>query len=138
MVEIAGIPSASAGEVWDVVAPLLAPAVARSRGRMSVDALRALVEAQDAQLWVAREGDGILGAWTTRIVTYHAGAKVCEIVFCGGSAIERWMIPGLNMLEAWAKAQGCDRMEAIGRHGWERMLEPYGYRREYIVLEKEL
>lgn len=138
MVEVEGILAGQVAEIWPVVAPLLGPAVEVSGGRMNMDLLKAGLEARDTQLWVARIGDETVGAWVTTLTTYAASAKICEIMFCGGHAIEKWMPKGLNVTEAWAAEQGYRVIEVVGRSGWDRMLKPFGYAKRYVVLEKEV
>lgn len=61
--------------------------------------------------------------------------KVCRIWLAGGDMDElvNVMLPDV---EAWAKDNGCTRVEIVGRKGWKRALPEY--REPYAVLHKEL
>lgn len=61
--------------------------------------------------------------------------KVCRIWLAGGDMDElvNVMLPDV---EAWAKDNGCARVEIVGRKGWKRALPEY--REPYAVLHKEL
>jgi hypothetical protein len=50
--------------------------------------------------------------------------RVCRIWLAGGDMAELTteMLP---QVEAWAKANGCTRMEIVGRKGWKRVLPEY-------------
>ena len=41
-------------------------------------------------------------------------------------------------LEAWAKDQGCKKMELFARPGWEKVMKPKGYKKTHVQIEKEL
>lgn len=41
-------------------------------------------------------------------------------------------------IEAWARAQGCERVTINGRHGWARVLRRWGYVRVGDELERRL
>jgi hypothetical protein len=61
--------------------------------------------------------------------------KVCRVWLAGGDMDElvNVMLPDV---EAWAKDNGCARVEIVGRKGWKRALPEY--REPYAVLHKEL
>lgn len=137
-VVVSGVLSSQIGESWSEVAPVLKPAVDHSGGRSDIGSVKAGLVARDMQLWTARLDGRLMGAWVTKLSAYTAGAKICEIMFCAGKELEKWMAPGLAITEAWAFAQGYPRIEILGRFGWERLLKPYGYEKRYVVLEKDL
>jgi hypothetical protein len=83
----------------------------------------------DQLLWLAWSGS-IEAAATT-----HLSRGVCTVTACAGHNRERWL-PLLDMIEAYAAAEGCKCIRAYGRRGWERVLN--GYKTEYVILEKAL
>lgn len=44
----------------------------------------------------------------------------------------------LGKMELFAKENSCDSIYLHGREGWKKVLEPYGYKQPYIVLERKL
>jgi hypothetical protein len=71
-------------------------------------------------------------AIVTEIVDYPQKA-VCRIWLAGGDLDE--LMQAEVALSAWAKTQGCDGMEIIGRRGWSRQLKDY--RQSAVVLMKD-
>ena len=59
--------------------------------------------------------------------------RVCVLTACGGRDMKRWL-PLLEIIEAYAKAEGGGRLRIFGRKGWQRMLK--NYRVTNIVLER--
>ena len=71
-------------------------------------------------------------AIVTEIVDYPQKA-MCRIWLAGGDLDE--LIDAEVAIAAWAKTQGCDGMEIIGRRGWSRKLE--SYRESAVVLMRD-
>jgi len=71
-------------------------------------------------------------AIVTEIVDYPQKA-MCRIWLAGGDLDE--LMQAEVALSAWAKTQGCDGMEIIGRRGWSRQLKDY--RQSAVVLMKD-
>ena len=82
-----------------------------------------------AQLWCGRAS-----VIVTELIAYPR-LKACRIWLAGGDMAEltKEMLPDV---EAWASAEGCTRMEVVGRKGWARVLSDY--REPSVVLEKEI
>jgi hypothetical protein len=134
---LVGIPAPALEEAWPNVAPHLARAIAEGDGEMTLDDLKALLAARDAQLWAAVDGEGrTIGAGCTEIAAYPR-RKVCAVFLWGAADGRRgeWR-GGLGVVERWARLQGCDAVEVRGRKGWARVLPGYEPRR--VILRKEL
>lgn len=84
------------------------------------------------QLWVIGAYDGII------ITEIYATAKglTCAIPIATGC--DDHIEPGLIIVEAWARAEKCTRMEFIGRLGWQRRLKHQGWTPLTLTIEKEL
>ena len=123
---------------WPLVAGWLEGVVARSRGKESLVELRAAFAAGRKQLWVwIPSAAGVQALAVTEIVNYPA-ARICRVCIATGERRDQWLAPGLAVIEAWAKAQGCDAVEPVARLGWERELKQLGYRAHHMILAKEL
>lgn len=92
------------------------------------DVARAIIDGH-AQHWRGQKSEIV-----TEIKLFPQ-MKVCRIWLAGGDMDElvNVMLPDV---EAWAKENGCARVEIAGRKGWKRALPDY--REPYAVLQKEL
>ena len=129
------IPSEKAREVWPMIIRWLEPAIDRSGGLSSADALLDNIVAGNNQLWVLwdEKEDTTCAAGVTQILTYPTGIKVADIVSFGGRERKKWLHL-FSEVEAWAMQQGCDRIRIITRKGWARDLKDY--KMTSVVLEK--
>lgn len=135
---VCGIPATALNLYWHEAAALLRPAVGRSGGRMTLELMKAQLDARDVQLWAAFDAFNIMqGAWVSQINIY-AGAKVCELLYCGGRDIQSWLDSGLNATEAWARMHGCESITIAGRKGWGRITDHRGYRHFATIFERKL
>ena len=66
-------------------------------------------------------------------IMYFPRQRKCVVRYAAGNM--EGILEGLPVLEAHAKAAGCQRIEVYGRKGWERVLS---WRHRYAVLEKDL
>jgi hypothetical protein len=120
------------GRVWPHVAPLLKAAILRTNLDRFSEIERDVLSGQSL-LWLAWS-DHVEAAATT-ILTETDAERVCVLTACGGRDMKRWL-PLLEIIEAYARAEGCDRLRLFGRRGWQRMLE--NYRVTNIILERKL
>ena len=119
-------------EFWPHVTPLLKMAILRT-DLNSFEEIERDVLAGRSLLWLAWF-DRIEAAATTILIETGA-SKVCVLTACGGRGMRRWL-PVLEKIEAYAKAEGCNRMRIFGRKGWQRVLDPYHITN--VVLERKL
>ena len=87
----------------------------------------------NAYLWAATEDGKILAVAVTQI-SRDAKGRLCTIVACGGHGWPRFGHL-IDVLEKYARDEGCRAVEVCGRPGWARLLN---YRTTRIVLRKEL
>jgi hypothetical protein len=120
------------GSVWPRVAPLLKAAITRTN-LDRFDEIERDVLSGRGLLWLAWS-DHVEAAATT-ILTETDAQRVCILTACGGRDMKRWL-PLLETIEAYAKAEGCDRLRLFGRRGWQRMLQ--NYRVSNVILERNL
>ena len=130
------IPQAVLNVVYNDAAGLLEPAVAQSDGRHNVNTVMDRVSLGDYQLWMAfSEENKPIGALITLIEPYPLKTML-NLLFCGGKELEEWHEDMLVVLEKFAKDNGCDGMELVGRPGWKRFLEKHGWGSSHLVVER--
>ena len=134
---LTGVPRRHLDTLWPMVLPWLAAVEQRADGRETVADLRHWLEQGALQLWVwMEEDDSVTGVLITEIIN-QARARICRLRVCTGRDPKRWL-PFVSVIEAWAKEQGCQGMEPIGRPGWAKLLAPLGYRVTHQVMWKPL
>jgi hypothetical protein len=128
------IPPKNVRDVWHVVRPMINRAYAAVDEDRPPEMLEALT-AGKLLLWVYAVGGDIVAALVTALVPKPSGLA-CKLMVCGGGAMEDWLVRGHRQIEAYARAEGCDRLTMEGRRGWARLLPGYDVKR--VVLEKRL
>ena len=131
-----GVPAAEIEALWPSVATHFEGVAARSGGRFVAEDWRRSFLDRSRQLWVAQECNAFRMALATEVRQYPQ-RQVAALVACSGSGRADW-VDFLSLVEAWARAQGCAAIEALGRPGWKRVLAPHGYAATHVILEKEL
>jgi hypothetical protein len=131
--QFTGILKEDLGRWWQRSWALLRPA-AEMRGQMTAQSVYDGLQGGSLQLWVATDGQEMKAACVTEIAEWP-GARECVVLLCGGYDVDQWL-PFLGVIEAWAKAERCQRATIDGRAGWARKLPDY--RPVSVVLSKEL
>jgi hypothetical protein len=135
MIQLSGVRSEDIPGIWDKVVPLLEKAMKHSEGEHTMDTLLETLETQNSQLWIGHEDGEIVHAGITHILIYKTGKKAAEIFYLGGSRMKEWL-EHINIIESWAKAEGCTSVRIIGRKGWEKVMKDY--KPLYLTLTREL
>jgi len=132
------VPSGYVNSLWFEVRDYLGPAVARTRGRWSMEYLHAAILNEHQHLWLAFDQDNkIDGVGTTEFVDYPC-KRMLAIQFLGGSNFNSWVWDMVDRFNGWATDNYCDGIEATARSGFWKWLEQDGYTRSFTVFEKRL
>ncbi|HZH26793.1 MAG TPA: hypothetical protein VEY95_06370 [Azospirillaceae bacterium] len=99
---------------WARCGRWLAAALAHAGDTHTLDDVRAQVERGEAQFWPGRTA-----VLVTELVDYPR-LKACR-VWLGGGELEE-IKEMVRSVAVWAKAQGCARLEVLGRPGWVRAI----------------
>ena len=105
--------------IWDQLAPATVAFENVSRHEIESG-----IESGDFQLFMSKNSAAVTCAFGNSLRIGLAGGALDELL-----AIEKDICD-------YARSQGFDSLEIIGRPGWERVLD--GYRRTAILLRKEL
>jgi len=123
--------------MWPQVAPLLAKALVRERGRFSLRDIRNWVLSGDQELWVITRQGRAVAAGLVRIHHYPSGKRSAVLHFLGGGRVREW---ALDAWKAWLEAchlAGITEMRIVGRRGWIRIVERFGFKPEAVILTRE-
>lgn len=122
-------------QVWSTVAPLLAPAVALSNGRVDMASVFEWLSDRRYILWVAYSTDRIIrAAFVTREARYPR-RKMLTIDIAGGSEMRSWVTEADRVFRAYARDVGLDGVELAGRAGWAKALKALGWSGGIVLLE---
>ena len=119
--------------VWHLASPLIQKAIDKTSDCFRVEDVRALIEAQRAQLWLVVD-EIPKAAWVTTIENSPSQRWV-RVMWAGGEESDAWL-PLFQGVEQWAKSIGASKVVIIGRKGWIKKLPTY--RQAAVVLEKKL
>ena len=120
---------------WPAVAGWVRAAASETASWTSSDWYGRIADGH-AQLWMIRMGFVPTGVIITEIYDTAAG-KTCALPIVGGSHLNE-SLPVLDVIEDWAKEQGCTRMQGCGREGWVRALKGLGWRPVSVEIAKDL
>ena len=135
MIDLVPTPAPLVPSRWAEVEPYVARALVKGASLSSVEAFKASCEDRTRQLWVIREDGATTGCIITEVYDTAKGLT-CALPVAAG--MDRHIDPGIACIEAWARAEGCVRMEFSGRPGWQRRMKAAGWTPLTVTLEKEL
>lgn len=131
------VPRTEVKQVWSIAAPLLAPAVALSNGRISLSSIFDWLTDSRYILWLAYENPTeIRAAFVTREAHYPC-RKMLTIDIAGGSEMHGWVSEADRVFRAYARDAGLDGVEIYGRAGWVRALKPLGWTGGTVLVETD-
>lgn len=134
---IQGIPASAVEHFWPFAEPFIKRALDHANGEFSSDNFKSMCKDRVFQLWLVSKEKRIFGAITTQIVVYPQ-RKHCRIITVAGSDFSNWIDLANKILDAWAKEQGCNAMEACVRKGLVPKLTTLGYKHKRSFVTKEL
>jgi len=124
--------------IFPKVKHYLEKAAVLSGGRMSIEEIENNVLHKNHQLWIAFNEDEIVATADTEVVKYCTGIKTLVGHFIGGKDLESWKQPIVDSMAAFGKAEGCTKIEFMGRRGWTKPLKQIGWKETYRVYEYNL
>lgn len=95
--------------------------------------VRRILDEGRAHLWIGGR-DSIEVAVVAQLME-RPRQKLYLIWLAGGSGLDTCKAIE-EAMRGYAKAEGCDVMEIVGRSGWERALE--GYERHVVVMRRKV
>jgi hypothetical protein len=86
-------------------------------------------------LVVMGEDGKVIGFCSTAITNYDQ-IKMLQVRMLAGDFFSDWIDDMHETLEKFAMENNCDGMELIGRRGWVRKLDRFGWREAFVTVEK--
>ena len=121
---------------WDRIAALLLTGREYWEKYTSLEDIKERIKKGQYQLWLAEDLGGPYLAMLSTIDIYPK-QKVLRIFWMGGQRLES-ALPLLDFIELWAHRSGCEMVEVMGRWGWMRVLDKFGYMPKSILLVKDI
>lgn len=115
MIEISVLPEPESHPLWPSIHALLEVAARRTGS---------FVWEPEHIVWLVIEDRQVIAAVTTRITEYW-DAELWHIAGCRAA---EWLPAMSDLVCAWARDCGADRITCQGRKGWARLSEPLGWR----------
>jgi hypothetical protein len=120
--------------VWPFVRNDIREALKYSNGRYDEKTVADSIISCLRQLWLLTDEDKILMSMVSQIINYPTGLKVCEVMLLGGKQSKEWAEFVTDELSKWVASIGCDRLQIIGRKGWEKVLK--NWKSVLVMMEK--
>ena len=137
MIEVSAVPIEYVPECWPKVEAFLEGAAEYTHGRFTASNIYDRIVEDGYVLWVAFEGDVIIGAVVTNVLDYPQ-KKVLAMPYCGGVELVKWKDPMLALLRKFAAQVGCQAIEATARKGWAKVFKDDGYKEQWVTFELPL
>ena len=131
------VPLGMVSSVIPALLPYLAESEKWSKGRASVDDILRFVLNQQMQLWVVHEENTIYGHVITEIKEYPR-CKMLVVQYCAGESDHMQYVDDeiFDLLDRFAKDAGCSGIEFVGRPGWRKQAEKYGFEVRSVMYQK--
>jgi hypothetical protein len=123
--------------IWPQAKEMLTRAVDSSLGVYDIDSVYAGLMSGEYVLWVVLDDTDPIAAITTRVCDYPNGRGLA-LDWIGGERMGEWLPMVQEVMERYAKDNGCTHIEGYGRKAWGRWLQKYGWKPAYIAYRMEL
>lgn len=128
------IPKENIDQVVPLVAEHLASIEARSNGHFTVPKMLERFKSDTWQLWVVWS-DAVIAIGATQLYIEDSGRKVAQVLFATGEHSLSWLHL-MDDLKAWAKVEGCVKLEGTWRKGWARRFPDW--KMTHVLLETSI
>lgn len=131
------VPYGAVAGLVPALMPFLAESEKWTRGRAKVDDLLRFVLTGQMQLWAAHDENHVHGHIITEIKQYPQ-CKMFSVQYCAMQpgfmeAVEEEM---QTKAAQFAKDAGCAGIEFVGRPGWRKTANKYGYEVQSVMYQK--
>ena len=134
---IALIPPGMVADTIPQLLPHLKTSQEWTKGRVTVDNILKFVLDGQMQLWVAHEEGKIYGHVITEIKQYPQ-CRMLVVQYCAGEPNHMKYVDDemFDLLDRFAMDAGCSGIEFVGRPGWRKQAEKYGFEVRSVMYQK--
>ena len=121
-------------EAWEHCKPFMVKALAKSGQQWDIDDVWKDIEDGEAVFYPVKDGAAVF-----KIMLYPRKRMLRIWLFGGKTGTQRANLDAvMEAADYYAELHECEGIELLGRKGWEKVLEPYGYDYKSVLLVKEL
>lgn len=128
------VPKSDYHLVFNIINPYIEGTAKYSHGRYNAEDIKDALNNTNQHLWIAYEDTKIYGFVITDFVEYPQ-KKALLMHFTGGEKLPKWKNEMLEVLQSFAKNNGCSIIESYGRPGWAKVFKNDGYKQQFIFYE---
>ena len=134
---IALIPPGMVADTIPQLLPHLKTSQEWTKGRVTVDNILKFVLDGQMQLWVGHEEGKIYGHVITEIKQYPQ-CRMLVVQYCAGEPNHMKYVDDemFDLLDRFAMDAGCSGIEFVGRPGWRKQAEKYGFEVRSVMYQK--
>ena len=131
------VPPGMVSSVIPALLPYLAESEKWTRGLARVDDILRFVLNGQMQLWIGHEENTIYGHVVTEIKDYPQ-CKMLVVQYCAGEPNHMQYVDDeiFDLLDRFAKDAGCAGVEFVGRPGWRKQADKYGFEVRSVMYQK--
>ena len=134
--EFSQIPSEKLPDVWLALLPYIEKALSYANGEQTIEDVYNDILFGNTQLWAVHLGTETQAVGVTRLVQFPK-KKVCRVVLFSSDALDS-MMHLWPRFEDWARAEGCQSIDWMGRPGFVKIMKANGYESKYTVMSKDI
>lgn len=133
--QVSLVPSDYIDEVWPKIEVYMQGAADYTFGRFEVEDIYERLKSNEQQLWIAFDDANVIhGAVVTEVFVYPRMTTLI-MHFTGGVNLPKWKQPMLELLQRFAKENGCKVIESYGREGWGKIFKDDGFTKRFMFYE---
>tara|TARA_R110002012_G_scaffold58373_1_gene151446 strand:- start:116 stop:589 length:474 start_codon:yes stop_codon:yes gene_type:complete len=136
--EFSLIPHDQISLVWNQIEEFLKKSAKRSDGRTRVEDIFYDLINNQTHLWIIFDTGNlkINGVQITLFNIYPTGKKMLNLEHTSGKNMQAWVENGIEIMTKFAKANGCEGLEGMGRHGqWNWVKNKKGWKKPATFYE---
>jgi len=122
---------------WPIVEPYILAAIGIEAQPCDLEYIKRQALTGNARIWIVQRNFNIEAVLVTETV-FYGGKKTLVIRWASGKGKLMLCKDIMDSVETYAYHEGYERLEAWGSKGWERILQPLGFRHEFTIVGKFL
>jgi hypothetical protein len=124
---------------WDELLPHIERLVGMSNGEFTNDSIRDRAVSGNSVLVAVSKDDKIIAVTTAEVVSYDSGLRSLLIPIVCGDEFMSWAPEWFEKMKELAVKFNCTELRGMAaRDGWIRLLKPYGWHENHVVITCQL